>query len=222
MADIEIRIPGPIRAASLTPARGHLPDLRDFPDIRIHNPKGAVPVNDENPTPLERLGHLRAAIEDAEDHLLEGRLSAASERLSDAKGIGTFLTCRAEETAAALAGPPQTMIAEVAAPAQRLFTETELRAAVVRVTDRSGPHYIDRLLGELNSHQPVVDGPTDFPFKSHLAGIDLFEALSRVEALEEAGATLVRELAGKDPAWWVRAAGALGELERLAVDKDGA
>lgn len=49
---------------------------------------------------------------------------------------------------------------------------------------------------------------------------------TRAEALESAGATLVHHLGGHDgigpAAWWVEAAAALGELERLAVEKDGA
>jgi hypothetical protein len=187
----------------------------------VINPKGAVPVNETTPTPMERLGHLRAAIEDAEDLLLEGRLTAASERLADAKGIATHLTCRAEEFEAAFAPP-------TVPPAWMAFPEAELRAAIAKVASQptlTGDAFADAVLQELLSKQPKGETPptnTEFPFRAHLAGIDLFEALSRIEALEEAGATLVRELAGKDPAWWVRAAGALGELERLAVDKDGA
>jgi predicted Zn-dependent protease len=76
------------------------------------------------------------------------------------------------------------------------------------VSDPDAYHLLAEAIDELRERREAQD--------------DIGESEARVEALEEAAATLIGALTeyGETP-WWLRAAHSLDELKRLAVDQDG-
>jgi hypothetical protein len=95
------------------------------------NTKGAPMEN------TERCGQLRAAIEDTESHLTEGRLSAAGERLADAKGLAMHL-CRQLEDEPADGKPLSLEMVEDELRA-RGWTDDQVKGFVATLRGRTNP-----------------------------------------------------------------------------------
>lgn len=150
-----------------------------------------------DPTPQERLGHLRHALEDAESDLLEGRLTRASERISDARGIAVHLVDKVDPgNGAALELNRLRSLAPHDIPCDcQSKGEFDWSSHTMEC-----PRYlIGKFLAEAE--------PVAVPF----AG----EAEQGESEMSAAVRVLLDELAGNEPAWWVKAGRAVATLERL-------